>query len=264
MTPKGTGCLNTSKYKDVVITSSYLLNKGINLLFSKDDFEVDNEIIALLDVSKMPRMITGNTIVIHEEFGIFFVKRTTKQLMNEFVKFNKVGFLLSKSLMKYFNLKRNIPMVFGYCSYMPMSGGSRNCTDWIALHWLNDARQYGTHAKFKTDTGLVIQMDFPNGNLHDRVHDVCFLSEHQIETLNSIVSKGNMCMVPPKYVGLLRKYDDCRCLFHKEIPVKWADVSSRFDSFERYLLNEITKGEIESNVTQEIYHQKIYRLKKLY
>ncbi|WP_125591170.1 hypothetical protein [Companilactobacillus jidongensis] len=251
-------------YKDVIITSEYLLNQGINLLFSKEDFTVDNEIIALLDVSDIPRMINGKTIVIHEKFGIFFVKRTTKQLMNEFHKFNRVGFLLSKALMKYFDMKRNIPMVFGFCSYMPMSGGSRNCTDWIALHWLKKVEQHGTSANFETDNGLTIRMNFPNGNLHDRVHDVYFLSEQQVITLGSILAKGNMKMIPPRYVGLLNDYNDCRCLFHKDILVTWSGICNRVDSFENFLLDAITKGEIEADVTKEIYHQKIYRIMKLY
>jgi len=247
-----------------VITSDYLLNQGINLLFSKEDFTVDNEIIALLDVSNVPRMINGKTIVVHEKFGIFFVQRTTKQLMNEFHKFNQVGFLLSKALMKYFRMKRNIPMVFGFCSYMPMSGGSRNCTDWIAIHWLNNVEQCGTSAKFETDNGLIIQMDFPKGNLHDRVHDVCFLSEQQVETLESIVAKANMKMIPPRYVGLLNDYNDCHCLLHEDILVTWSDYGDRLGSLENFLLDEITRDEIEADVTKEIYRQKIYRIKKLY
>lgn len=118
--PEGVNNVTLDNYKGVIITSEYLLNKGINQLFSKNDFTVDNEIVALLDIRNMPRMINGNTIVIHDKYGIFFVERTTKQLMNEFYKFNKIGFLLSKALMNYFELKQNIPMVFGYCSYMPM------------------------------------------------------------------------------------------------------------------------------------------------
>ncbi len=262
--PEGVNNVTLDNYKGVIITSEYLLNKGINQLFSKNDFTVDNEIVALLDIRNMPRMINGNTIVIHDKYGIFFVERTTKQLMNEFYKFNKIGFLLSKALMNYFELKQNIPMVFGYCSYMPMRGGSRTCTDWIALHWLNDAKQRGDHARFETDNGLIIQLDFPRGNLQDRVHDTCFLSEHQVKTLDVILSKGGMKMIPPKYVGLSDKYAHCHCLFHKEIPVNLTDVDLSVDRFEQFLLEAITKGEIESDITKEIYHQKIYRLMKLY
>jgi len=248
----------------IIFNADYLLNKGINLLSSKEDFTVDNDIIALLDVSKIPRMIDGNTIVIHNKLGIFFVKRTTKQLMNEFHKFNRFGFSLSKALTKYFNWKQNIPMVFGYSCYMPMTGGSRNCTDWIALHWIDSVDQYTNIAEFVTDKGLVIQMRFPRGNLRQRVHDVCYMSSHQVSVIDMVVSRANMKMIPPKYIGMLGQYQICNCLFHDDIPLSWDVTSDRLEGLRKYILNELTRGEIEPDALTEMYEQKIYRLKKLY
>lgn len=231
---------------------------------SKEDFTVDNGIIALLDISKMPKMINGNTIIIHNELGIFFVSRTTKQLMNEFHKYNGFGFMLSKALTSYFEWKQNIPMVFGYSCYMPMSGGSRKCTDWIALHWINVVNQYDGVAEFVTDKGLVIQMEFPRGNVRRRVHDVCYLSSHQVSVIDMIVSRANLKMVPPKFIGMLGQYRICYCLFHNELPLSWDIASDRLKGFKQYIISELTKGEILPDALNEMYQQKIYRLKKLY
>ncbi|APX71926.1 hypothetical protein M5C72_01945 [Companilactobacillus allii] len=251
------------KFDDIVLSTNFLLNDGINLMYKKEDFTVDNDIIALINI-KDTNEVDGQTIVIHNEYGIFFVDKTTKQLMNEFHKYNRVGFLVSKFLAGFFHLKYNIPMVMGYSAYMPMIGGSRSCADWIGVHWVKSCRQEDKVAIFKLEVGGVISLAFPIGDLSDRVHNVCFLTENHIVALEEFSKLANGRYVPSGHVGLLRPYRKCKCKVHGSVPSKWKDVNYKIDMLVQYLLDIITHGELGSEESITVFKQKISREKRLY
>ena len=251
------------KFDNQILSTDFLLHEGMSLMYKKNDFTVDNDIIALLNISDNSEEVQGNAIVIHSKYGIFFVDKTTKQLMNEFHTFNHTGFMVSKFLAKFFHLKQNIPMILGYASYMPMSGGSRKCTDWIGVHWLQTCRQNKKVAEFETEEHIKIHLVFPRGNLNDRVHNVCFLSETHIVALKEFSKRSNGLYISSGQIGLLDKYQHCRCLLHGRVPATWRDVNYKMDSLSEHLLEVITRGEIESCETISLYRQKISREKRL-
>lgn len=252
------------KFGDRILSTDFLLNEGIDLMYKKEDFTVDNDIIALINIVNKSKEVQGNTIVIHNKYGIFFVDKTTKQLMNEFHKYNSVGFLVSKFLANFFHLRQNIPMIMGYASYMPMSGGSRNCADWIGVHWVKSCSQKSKLAIFELEVGGVVQLVFPRGNLSDRVHNVCFLTEAHIVALEQFSKLANGQYIANGKTGLLDTYRKCECRVHGRVPVKWKDVNYKIDLLGQYLLEIITHGEIGSYETITVYKQKIARGKKLY
>jgi len=161
-------------------------------------------------------------------------------------------------------MKRNIPMVFGSVSYMPMSGGSRNNTDWIGIHRILDCQQVGMRARFKLEYNSVVEMDFPRGNLNDRVHDVCVISEAQVKAIRVWMLRANLeVRVCSNVTQFLNDRKVCGCMFHDAPPKEWSEIHIRLDQLRNFLLEVMTRNEIESKQTRIVYVQKTMRLKLL-
>jgi hypothetical protein len=143
------------QFCDQVINKERLL-KDIRLLYINEDFVVDNGIVALLDIQNF-KISYGKSLVVHHTKGVFFSERTTKQIMNEFHKTNRVGFMISRDLSNYLKFKGYLPLVHGNVCYMPMTGGSKKNADWIGLHFVTGFSQKDKTAIFESIQGLKLK-----------------------------------------------------------------------------------------------------------
>ncbi|MQS76922.1 hypothetical protein [Companilactobacillus halodurans] len=226
-------------------------------------FEVDNQIIALFNISRFNYRF-GKSIVVHQTKGVFFDHRTTKEIMNDFKRVNGIGFTFSKIIADFLELKHHLPYVHAYASYMPMTGGSRKCTDWVGLHWIQSYHQDKKEAHMITVNGDKLIFNFPHGDLEQRIHNVCVASEKSIAMISSVAKAGLAEIKPPPITGLVRKFENCQCKLHKKLARKLYDAGFTFDLVTKFLLNKIG---IESAYPQTVmlfYRQNLDRLKKLY
>jgi len=74
--------MNLYQYETNEISKRYLLTVGYYSLHIIEDYEIDDGIVALFDISTFD-LPYGNTLILHVRYGVFIDTRTTKQLMNE-------------------------------------------------------------------------------------------------------------------------------------------------------------------------------------
>ncbi|MFD1418354.1 hypothetical protein [Companilactobacillus keshanensis] len=254
---------NIYQFSNQVIDKKWLLSQGIKLLYINDDFVADRNIVALLDIKDL-NIVHGKSLVVHNTKGVFIVERTTKQIMNEFHQTNRVGFMISRVLSNYFNFKHYLPMVHGNVSYMPMTGGSRNNADWIGLHFIEDFRQIGKVARFKSTQGFEIEMDFPKGNLSSRLHDVSVMAEYFVSSTMIYMESMNLKVVPMNNNSILNAFSTCLCPRHDKMPHNYRDIGKGVNYLTDSILLKMCRGELGYRETKIIYTQRINKIKRNY
>lgn len=254
---------NIYQFSNQVINKEWLLNQGIRLLYINDNFIVDNDIVALFDI-KDHGVTYGNSIVVHKNKGVFFVERTTKQLMNEFHQTNRVGFMVSRVLSNYFKFKHYLPMVHGNVGYMPMTGGSRSNADWIGLHFVVGFSQTNQIANFESIQGYNIEMDFPKGNLSTRVHDVSVMAEYFVSSAKIYMKSMNLQISVLNDECILTAFSTCICSKHLKIPQKYQEVEHGVDQLVDSVFLKMCRGELGYLESVIIYKQKISKIKRNY
>jgi len=254
---------NIYQFSGQVIDKTWLLDQGIKLLYIDDDFVVDKNIVALLDIKK-DKSIHGNSIVVHNTKGVFFVERTTKQLMNEFHLTNRVGFMVSRTLTSFFNLKSFLPMIHGNVSYMPMTGGSRNNADWIGLHFVEGFQQTDQVARFKSTQGFEIEMNFPRGNLSDLMHDVSVMTQYFVSSAEIYLSSMNLAVKTMNEDCILTAFSSCICSKHEKIPRKYRDVELGVDYLVDSAFQKMCRGELGYKEMIITYKQVFSKNKRIY
>ncbi len=250
------------QFKDVLVSKKYLLGDGLRLLYISEDFEVDPDVVAVLDVSK-EKLSYGKSIILHKSKGVFFVSQNSRQVINEFHKYNRLGILLSKILANYFEIKQLIPLVHGNYAYMPMRGTSHGSTDWIGVHHVEDFNQYEQQGIFETSQGKV-KIVFPKGNLNDRLHDCCFLSEIFYIAIRRLVGTMNYELKPSEDTGMLQKYHLCNCLRHSSRDNVRSDLNPVIDFVKNSMLYSMVHGEIGQRDLITSYKQRINKLKHIF
>lgn len=251
------------QFNDKEICKELLLNQSISLLYRFESFEVDSKIIAILDISNYG-ISSGNSLIIHEEFGVFFDIRTTKELINEFYKLNGIGFAMSKAIYDLFNFRHYMPFVFAYVSYMPMTGGSRNSSDWVGLHYIETYYQDNKSAYFTTVHGYKIKLNFPHGNLENRIHDVCMISEKSVSLCKVLLQGGMMDLNPPSSTGMVRKHENCKCNKHQSLIQNTLKVDETTDRIIDYILIHLEIENLEAKELMKLYRYNLNKLKRLH
>lgn len=252
------------QYGNTEVSKEYLLDHGLYLLYRNEDFEVDNEIIALLDVSEFG-LPFGRTLVIHRFKGVFFDTRTTKQLMNEFYKINGIGFAFSKALAGLFNFSHYLPFIHLYFAFMPINGGSRRNTDWIALHFID--RLEVTEDKFihfSTIFGQSFKVKLLRGNIEKRIHDVALLNRASFILMESFVGIGFCELKMSADVSLLKKFDNCRCSKHIVMREKSENFQEILAMIRKFIMINMVLDVIGRDALIKHYVQNLSKLKKLY
>lgn len=251
------------QFSDIEISKEYLINQVSKKLYRCEPFEVDYRTIALLDISTH-NIRHGKTLVVHEKLGVFFDMRTTREIMNEFYKLNGVGFAVSKAIFGFFNFRHYLPFVFAYVSYMPMTGGSRQSSDWVGLHLIKNFRQKGRIAYFTTVHGYKFSLCFPQGDLEQRVHDVCIISEKSVIFFKNILRSGLIELNPPNITGVVRQHEKCKCKNHQKMFNKILNINQSIDEMFQFVLNHLGIDKLEAKELIKFYRQNWNKFKKLY
>lgn len=251
------------QFYDQVINKEQLLYQDMKLLYINENFVVDNEIVALLDIQDF-KISHGKSLVVHQTKGVFFSERTTKQIMNEFHKTNRVGFMVSRSLANYLKFKQYLPLVHGNVCYMPMSGGSKKSTDWIGLHFVTGFSQRGKTAIFESIQGFKIEMKFPRGNLSDRIHDVSVMTEYFISSTQIYMKSMNLNVTRINKKCILAEFSTCLCSRHGKVPKKYRDIEKGVNHLADSIFLKMCRGELGYMDSVIIYKQKINKLKRNY
>lgn len=249
------------QFGELEIHKDYLLANQSQLYF-QEPLKMDHRVIALLDISYKPIGL-GNSLIVHAEYGVTLAVQTTKQLINEIHKWNGVGFMVTRATANLFKLK-HLSAVFGYTAYIPMTGGSRKNTDWIAAHHVESYSQADGQAYFKTIQGHKIRMSFPHGNLKKRIHDVCMMSEIMVNIARKFMAVARLKVLPMGNVGVLRDFEDCNCSFHRTVVRKIVKIELVYDQMINYLLNHIGVEEPGADELIIFYSQNLNRLKRNY
>lgn len=255
--------MNLYQYNTNEISKRYLLTVGYYSLHIIEDYEVDDEIIALFDISTFD-LPYGNTLILHVRYGVFIDTRTTKQLMNEFYKLNAVGFATVKALFEILKMKHYLPFVHFYMAYMPMSGGSRGNTDWIALHLIRKFEVINGIVYVTTIYGHYFSMDFPKGDFEKRCHDVALLARASFVFTQTLLKVGMCDITPPTETGLLSKFDNCKCKYHLEMILRMNNLQNMTAWLLKFMLLNIGLDKLEKIEHMKHYSQSLARVKKLY
>ncbi|KRK41903.1 hypothetical protein IV63_GL001130 [Companilactobacillus crustorum] len=252
-----------NQYRNLEISKEYLLNDGYHSLYRNEDFEMDDSVIAMFDVSKY-RIKDVQTIILHELHGVIIEARTTKQLMNEIYRINGLGFFMSKSLAKIFRVTRYIPFTHAYLVYMPVNGNSRQNTDWIAPHLVKRAEVIDKILHVVTVGGDYFQVDFTKGNFEKRMHDVSLLNESSFLLMEALIKIGNCNVTKPQELGLFRTYEKCECDKHLEMRTKSQDINFMVLAMTEHLLLNLGIEMIEKIELVKYYSHHLARLKRIY
>ncbi|GAB5057202.1 hypothetical protein COSHB9_15900 [Companilactobacillus alimentarius] len=242
------------------ISKIVLLESNLQPFHSVEKFAVDNQIIALFDVSK--NNVEGNSIVFHEKYGIFTDARSTKQIMNELYEVNGWGFAMAKFLMNYFGITHHTPFINNCFAYMPMTGASRRNTDWIAIHFIELYQIETKKILFITKQGNKIWLEFPRGDFEKRIHDVCLLIQASIKVFEVFLKQGG-CQLhyPPEQLFLI--YSKCRCKAHNKLRLL-EDLEMVCRLIIKFLLDNQGIESLGKEETEKFYLQNLERTKKLY
>lgn len=252
-----------NQFQNVEIFKEYLV-KNADRIYINDNYEVDSKIIGLFDISYL-NCSYGNSIILHEENGYFFNWRTTKQVMNEMYRINGVGFTLSKVLSSFFHLRHYLPFAYGQVAYMPMTGGSRKCTDWIGLHYVHNFHQTDGKAHFLTCHKFKLQMNFPRGDLEKRVHDVTCVCHASLVLMEWAVKGGNCELkLNPEMGKLIRSYQHCSCVFHVSFIGKMKDIHHMIKVMRDAVFKKLGIAPLERVGLLKFYRQNLAKFKKLY
>ncbi|WP_334332093.1 MULTISPECIES: hypothetical protein [unclassified Companilactobacillus] len=235
------------------------LNKHLKSRVLKN-FEPNNQIIALLDISNLD--IPGNSFIISVTNGVYTDIRTTKQLMNQMYQSDGVGFEISKFLYPKFKLKQHLPYVNGRVAYMPMTGGSRQNTDWIGLHFIEDFEIFDKKIHFITTLDNKIVLDFPRGKIEERLHDIDIVRQAHLKILE-LKSKSWAAYLIYQKDKLMKLFDNCSCARHQKLR-EIANLQSLNDSHMDFLFSNIGIEGPVKEATKQHYKYNYQRIKKLF
>lgn len=255
--------MNLYQFQGLRVCKNFLLKVRLHSIYINENYEVDNGIVIMSDVSayKLPY---AKTIIFHSSLGVFFDMRTSRQIINEFYKINQVGFAFVNTLVGLLNITHYKPFVYFYLAYMPIKGGSRGNTDWIALHYIERGEVIDGVLYLTTRQGWQVTMEFPKGDFDRRVHDVALLSKAMFTFVTAMVNNGLCDLKPPAQMGLLQQFDDCQCDKHLKMLKQMKDINSTANWILNYMLENLgieVLGRIEQI---KYFRQNLVRLKKLY
>jgi len=250
-------------HNDLEISKDTILKYALGQNNVEKLSKIDHQIIAMFDISGFNSPL-GKSIIIHEQLGVVSDLRTTRQLVNEFYKTIGVGFAMSKITSAFFQLSHHMPLVHAYVSYMPMTGASRRNTDWIALHLIERYFQKDKFAHFITHQGMKLKLHFPHGDLENRIHDVCLLSEKSVAILRTIVKVGLADLKSPPVTGVVERFKKCNCPLHQKMLANMFDINHTLKILINFVLSHL--GIEDSNPSELIkfYQQNLSRVRKLY
>jgi len=251
------------QFGSLEIYKEYLLKDGYSQLYHNEKDFIDNDIIAFIDISN-DWTVPFNTIVCHKRYGVFLVRMTTRELANALDKINGFGFAIAKALTEFFGIKHYRSFVYGYIAYMPMTGATRNNTSWIGVHHVRGFQQKDKEAYFITIQGYKLKLDFPHGDLNDRIHEVCALSEKSVRVLSDLVGAGSCRLLIPEEAGVLRKYEDCKCKMHSELVREANNLRRLFLGSKNFILRHMGIDKLGREELIKYYSQCLERIKKLY
>jgi hypothetical protein len=253
--------INLHQFKGVKVTKEVILEK-LDTLYIKEDFEIDNEIIALLDITSS-NLDIGKSVVIHKHLGCFLVDRTTKELINSYRSVNGFGFTLVKYLANAKGLKSYLPLVHGKVVYMPMHGATRNMTDWIGLHFVDYCRQENKKARFEfAEIDLKIELDFSHGDLDQRIHNAKYLSDYLVNALQ--VYAESMSTTASGKVLNRPHSNRCDCVLYECLLDDWPQLRTDYQNLRQtvfvkiinddpYIQDAINEYDLKNNKFKGIY-----------
>jgi len=255
--------LKLYQFESIEISKQYLLTNGYYSLWRNENFEMDNKVVALFDVShfEVPNI---KSLILHLDLGVIIEERSTKQLMNELYKANGLGFTVSKVLASLFGIKKYIPFVHGYQTYMPISGGSRKNTDWISPNLLSKAEVSNGLLHLIAINGSRFSLEFIKGDFGKRVHDVALLSRANFIFLEALVNWGNCELQPPSNLGLLEPFENCQCLDHEQMEMKVKNLREMIVAFKKAILFNLGIEQLQKVELIKFYGQNLSRMKKTY
>lgn len=251
------------QYDNLEVSKEYLLTTGYYLLWRNEDFEMDNQVIALFDVS-MFDLPDIKTLVLHLEYGVIIESRTTKQLINELHKSNGFVCIFSKVLAGLFSIKRYVPFVHAYQTYMPINGGTRQNTDWISPNLIACVWTSAGMLHILDINGNMASLKSVKGNLDQRLHDVALLSRANFMFLECIVNWGHCQLQPPSELGLLKSFENCNCEEHLEIESVVKDLDKMVFILKKAILSNLGIDKIQRIELFKFYGQNLSRFKKYY
>lgn len=231
------------------------------------NYSFNNTIIAMFDISKNSRT-KAKSLVFDLKEGVLLSDKSTKQLINGFVNDSSIDFHSIRALMSFFNMKRNIPLITGLDTYMPLQGATRNVSDWISLNWVESYRVKDGEAVFKTSLGFDIKFDFKGLALTKRIHDTAFLAECTNLIVQNTCKKMGYKINTEMERGIITEFELCGCDLHKNIEsVSALEVkkishkmilSKIHDLPELELMPNLKKETTKSWSNQLKYYQKIW------
>ncbi|AKP67240.1 hypothetical protein [Companilactobacillus ginsenosidimutans] len=216
-------------------------------LYIHEDFVIDNNMIAVIATDDCDY---GKSIVIHNKLGVFFVDRTTKELMNEYHDEFSFGFEISRTIAKENGMRGLLPLVNGKNVYMPLSGKRGGSPDWIGLHFLEDAKQYANYAVFTTESGIKIALSYTKIDLNRQVHDACLISELHLRMIQIFSQQFGRFTLFEENVGLTDKYNHCECKYHLKLPTSWRQMMRYIDNHQYYLAYQMSFFDIGNTKEQ--------------
>jgi hypothetical protein len=218
---------NLYQFDHSKIDKEFLLNEtSLERLYIQEDFEIDNKMVAVLATDNSTY---GKSLVIHAELGVFFIDRTTTELMNEYHRTFSYGFEVSRTIAQMQSLNRHLPLVYGQNIYMPLTGKRGRSPDWVGLHLIDGFKQKDAMASFETILDTRLDLAFSQGNLREKIHNACLISEYHMGLVAIFANQFGTFKPFNKRVGITNKFSHCECAKHQNLPQGIKDIKGYLD-----------------------------------
>ena len=110
-------------------------------------YRINPDLLAVYDFKKAPRLGKYQSVLIDRERGIILSKRGSKAHFYYFLKHKLIsGLAFQKAIDQRLHYRRYHVISTGKRAYFSIHGYTDGCTDWVALHLMEDYQLRGQHA----------------------------------------------------------------------------------------------------------------------
>jgi hypothetical protein len=118
--------------------------------------------IYLHDISEWK--VPGNTLIIDTERPPHTTNRTTRTLIHNFLRSQPCRDIFIRMMTDHLDITTSRPIVFGTFRIVPLSGTTRNCSNWVFVQHLKDV-----YASAEDENNSILTFDNRGYNLHIEV-----------------------------------------------------------------------------------------------
>lgn len=190
-------CWNTAKIREKLENDI----EFSNLVERDDAYRVTPTLLVLYDFSKAPLEGVYKSVAFDNERGIVATRKSTKSLINEYMKHTIFNLTHTKWIHYKLNLHHSQVLSQGRYSYFSLKGHSKSSADWVALHQMQHLKKHHDQSSFVSKDGIVFHFEHEfidvKNNLGESIaanRMMCELFEESASQLGYVVKPESNCI----------------------------------------------------------------------